>query len=81
MKITITVDCTPEEARTFMGLPDLAPIQQQVMQAFQEQVAKQMSSDPETAMKAWLGPGLQNLTDMQKNYWQQFFKPATPPEG
>lgn len=26
MKITLDVDCTPEEARRFMGLPDLAPI-------------------------------------------------------
>jgi hypothetical protein len=26
MKITVDVDCTPEEARRFMGLPDLAPV-------------------------------------------------------
>ena len=26
MKITVDVDCTPEEARRFMGLPDLAPL-------------------------------------------------------
>lgn len=26
MKVTVNVDCTPEEARTFLGLPDLAPI-------------------------------------------------------
>jgi hypothetical protein len=78
VKITMTVDCTPEEARAFLGLPDFSAIQQQVMQAFQDQVTKQMSSDPETAMKAWLGPGLQNLSDMQKAYWQQFFKPSTP---
>jgi hypothetical protein len=24
MKITIVVDCTPEEARSFMGLPDVS---------------------------------------------------------
>ncbi|MBI2718879.1 MAG: hypothetical protein HY245_15150 [Rhizobiales bacterium] len=78
MKITITVDCTPEEARTFMGLPDLAALQQPVLQAMQEQLRQQMSSDPETAMKAWFGPGLQNLTDMQKAYWQQFFKSSAP---
>ncbi|WP_371917856.1 DUF6489 family protein, partial [Pseudomonas sp. FW306-02-F08-AA] len=24
MKINVEVDCTPEEARRFMGLPDLA---------------------------------------------------------
>ena len=32
MKITINVDCTPEEARAFLGLPDLKPIQDELMQ-------------------------------------------------
>ena len=27
MKVTIEVDCTPLEARQFMGLPDVQPIQ------------------------------------------------------
>lgn len=26
MKVTINVECTPEEARAFLGLPDLAPL-------------------------------------------------------
>ncbi|MBA3896080.1 MAG: hypothetical protein H0X36_02840 [Sphingomonadaceae bacterium] len=26
MKVTVDVDCTPEEARRFMGLPDLKPV-------------------------------------------------------
>ncbi len=26
MKITVDVECTPEEARRFMGLPDLTPV-------------------------------------------------------
>jgi hypothetical protein len=26
MKVTINIDCTPEEARRFMGLPDLTPV-------------------------------------------------------
>ena len=26
MKVSIDVDCTPEEARRFLGLPDLAPV-------------------------------------------------------
>ena len=27
MKITINIDCTPAEAREFVGLPDLRPLQ------------------------------------------------------
>lgn len=26
MKITVDIDCTPEEARTFLGLPDLTAV-------------------------------------------------------
>ena len=26
MKVTVDVDCTPEEARRFLGLPDLTPV-------------------------------------------------------
>ena len=26
MKLNITVDCTPEEARSFLGLPNLTPV-------------------------------------------------------
>ena len=28
MKVTVDVDCTPEEARRFLGLPDLTPVHQ-----------------------------------------------------
>ncbi|WP_174291672.1 DUF6489 family protein [Sphingomonas bacterium] len=28
MKVNVEIDCTPEEARRFMGLPDLAPVQE-----------------------------------------------------
>ena len=28
MKFTVDVDCTPEEARRFLGLPDLTPVHQ-----------------------------------------------------
>ncbi|MEO7470377.1 MAG: DUF6489 family protein, partial [Sphingobium limneticum] len=26
MKVTVDVDCTPAEARAFLGLPDVTPI-------------------------------------------------------
>ena len=26
MKVTFDIDCTPEEARRFLGFPDLAPV-------------------------------------------------------
>ena len=31
MKIRIDIDCTPEEARAFLGLPDVAPMHKAMM--------------------------------------------------
>ena len=31
MKVTVEVECTPEEARQFLGLPDVVPMQQAAM--------------------------------------------------
>ncbi len=33
MKITANVDCTPEEARSFLGLPDLSPIHEKYVES------------------------------------------------
>jgi hypothetical protein len=76
MKITVTVDCTPEEARAFLGFPDMSAIQQQMLGAMQEQFRQQMSVNPEVAMKSWFGTGLQELSEMQRNYWQQMLTPT-----
>src|SRR5438046_10750350 len=54
MKVTVTVDCTPLEAREFFGLPDVQPMQAAMMEQLQ---AKMMSSmdqfSPETLMHNW----------------------------
>jgi len=36
MKVTITIDCTPEEARAAMGLPDLTPVHDRYLQLLTE---------------------------------------------
>jgi hypothetical protein len=36
MKINVEIDCTPEEARRVMGLPDLAPLHEQYVAAMGE---------------------------------------------
>src|SRR3546814_10334210 len=33
MKVTINFDCTAEEARTFLGLPDVSPLNEKYVQA------------------------------------------------
>ena len=39
MKLNITVDCTPEEARSFLGLPDLTPVNETLVAAIKQRIA------------------------------------------
>jgi len=53
MKVSIDIDCTPEEARAFLGLPEVAPMQEAVMEKLQQQILKNLASmDPEALMLA-----------------------------
>ena len=55
MKINVTVDCTPEEARQFMGLPDVQPFQEEMMKIMRGKVLENMKMmEPEVAMKTWM---------------------------
>ena len=54
MKITVDVDLTPEEARRFLGLPDLEPMQQAILKDVQERLQKNIARvDPDALMKTW----------------------------
>jgi hypothetical protein len=73
MKIKIDIDCTPAEARGFLGLPDVAPLQAEMMTAVQERMMKALAGmDPEALMKMWLPAGAQGFEQMQKAFWDQF---------
>ncbi len=72
MKITIDIDCTPEEARAFLGLPDVAPMQEAVMAEVQQRLLDNLKAlDPEALFKTWLPAGLQGWEQMQKQFWGQ----------
>lgn len=54
LKITIDVDCTPEEARAFLGLPDVAPMQEWMLREMQERMqAAAGGMGAEEMLKAW----------------------------
>lgn len=72
MKITVNIDCTPEEARTFFGLPDLQPIQNVMMAEMEERMRANLNAmDPESLMKTWFPTGIQNLEQLQNMFWSQ----------
>jgi hypothetical protein len=53
MKVTVEVDCTPEEARRFLGLPDVVPLQQAIMEKLQQRMQTAVdATTPDALLKA-----------------------------
>ena len=71
MKVRIEMDMTPEEARAFMGLPDVAPIQQQMLEEMRSRMRTAFDAgDPEAMMKAWMPlGGPEAFQKFQKFFW------------
>lgn len=56
MKISVDVDCTPEEARRFLGLPDLTPAHDAYVQRMTKAASEGLTVESAAEMmKAW-GP-------------------------
>ena len=72
MRVTINIDCTPEEARAFLGLPDVQPLQKALSAQLEERLKVGLSAmDPESLLKTWMPLGLQSLEPIQQFFWNQ----------
>ncbi len=73
MKITIDIDCTPQEARAFLGLPNIEPMQDQLIAQMQEQLTGYLATmDPEALLKTWLPASIKGLGQIQERFWGEF---------
>ena len=58
MKVTIEIDCTPVEARTFMGLPDVSGLNDHMVGEMQKRMDANMAAlAPDELMKTWMAFG------------------------
>lgn len=58
MKINVEVDCTPEEARRFLGLPDFTPVHEKYVSNILEAMEKGVSPEMlEGLFKSWAPMG------------------------
>lgn len=58
MKMTIEVDCTPEEARRFMGLPDVSALNEALVAEMQSRMSANLQAlSPDELMKNWMSFG------------------------
>ncbi|MFO1104663.1 MAG: DUF6489 family protein [Amaricoccus sp.] len=71
MKVTVDIDCTPEEARTFLGLPDVKPMQEQMLRDLQARMSASIgAADPAELMQAWLPVSAKGFEQMQAFFAQ-----------
>lgn len=70
MKINVEIDCTPEEARRAMGLPDFTPVHDRYIQMLLESMDKGVVNPEmiETMVKGWMPVGEAGM-----NFWRGMF--------
>ena len=67
MKVTVDIDCTPAEARAFLGLPDVAPLNEAMVAEMQERMKANVAAmQPDELMKTWTSFGLQAHDQFRK---------------
>ena len=72
MKISLDIDCTPEELRGFFGLPDIKPMQEQLLKEVEERMRANLKAlDPETMLKTWMPAGLKGFEQLQEMFLNQ----------
>jgi len=67
MKITLNVDCTPQEARVFLGLPDVTGLNEAMVAEMQSRMKANMAAlQPDELMKNWMAFGGQATEHFRK---------------
>ena len=75
MKINIDIDCSPEEARRFFGMPDVGKINDTVVETVQARMQEALETmDGETLLRDWMSSGTQAWQSMQSAFWEQMRK-------
>jgi len=70
MKINVEVDCTPEEARRVMGLPDLTPLHDKYLATLSDAMEGRGGTELlENVMRGWAPMGEAGM-----NLWRQMFE-------
>jgi hypothetical protein len=56
--MTINVECSPEEARRFMGLPDVTPLNEMIVSEMSKRVSDNMAMmSPDAMLRSWMAFG------------------------
>jgi hypothetical protein len=76
MKLKIDLDCSPAEARAFLGLPDVAPLQKKLLDEAQARMTEAMKTmDPQALLATWLPATLQGFEQLREAFLRQMGSP------
>jgi hypothetical protein len=67
MKVNVEVDCTPAEARAFLGLPNVEPLNDHLVSEMKRRMDENMAAmQPDELMKTWTSFGMQAQDQFRK---------------
>lgn len=79
MKVNVEVECTPAEARAFLGLPDVAPLNEHLVAEMQRRMDENVAAmQPDELMKTWTSFGL-NAQDQFRRLMEAAVSPMAKP--
>ena len=69
MKIKIDIDCSPEEARAFLGWPDVADFQRAAMEQMHRRASEYLDTlEPDKLAKMFMPAGMEAWDAMQRTF-------------
>ena len=75
MKVSIDIEATAQEMREFLGLPDIRPLQEELMQAIRDNMNQGVSGfDPLNLMRPLFPAQMQSMELLQKAFWDAYNK-------
>jgi len=81
MKIHFDIDATPSELREFLGLPDVRPLQEEMLDKMREKMLQGVNTfDPQALLKPFLPPQLQSAEAWQKFLLDTFRSATSNPD-
>jgi len=67
MKVNIEIECDPAEARAFLGLPNVEPLNDHLVAEMQKRMDANLSAmQPDELMKSWTSFGLQAQDQLRR---------------
>lgn len=68
MNITVNIDCTPDEARVFLGLPDVKPMQAGIMEDLEKMMRANLDKlSPQSILQTWMALTPNSVQDAFKD--------------